>query len=504
MTHAKPTPANLAQQQAITTIDGPLLIIAGPGSGKTFTLVERVVHLITHRQVQPEQLFVVTFTDKAAQELTSRIAQRLYELRISFNLNEMYLGTFHAICLRWLQEFREFTRLKHNFTLFDQFDQQYFLYQHLRDYEDIPGLNDLIDSKSPWDRSKQLLERINLVSEEFLDCATLQKDSNPLIAALGACAARYRDQIEEANALDFSTIQFEALTLLRAYPQVRDALRQRIAYLMVDEYQDTNTIQGLILRELAPGDAPNLCVVGDDDQGLYRFRGATIRNILQFAEQFPAGVCQQITLSTNYRSHPDIIAFYNRWMGDQEWTHAGQPYRYPKQIEPRKDTFPDGPVVLRVGASTPEGWQREVLAFLHGLRDAGTLTNWNQVAFLFRSVKNDQVRALANDLEQNGIPVYSPRANQFFEREEISLMIGALLFLFPQYSSQVESRCPSVHLGLLRQPVLRPLRRGASQAGAQRPAHVGAEPRQESPSPHWQYRLCLYRTVLRTLAVPAL
>ncbi|MEI6179780.1 MAG: UvrD-helicase domain-containing protein [Chloroflexales bacterium] len=132
-------PANPNQRAAITTTDGPLLIIAGPGAGKTFTLVERVVYLITAKAVTPEQLMVVTFTDKAAQELTTRIAHRFGELGVRFNLNEMYLGTFHAICLRWLQDHHEHTRLKRNFTLFDQFDQHYFLYQHLRDYEAIPA-----------------------------------------------------------------------------------------------------------------------------------------------------------------------------------------------------------------------------------------------------------------------------------------------------------------------------------------------------------------------------
>ena len=109
-------PANPNQRAAITTTDGPLLIIAGPGAGKTFTLVERVVYLITAKAVAPEQLMVVTFTDKAAQELTTRIANRFVELGVRFNLNEMYLGTFHSICLRWLQDHREHTRLKRNFT----------------------------------------------------------------------------------------------------------------------------------------------------------------------------------------------------------------------------------------------------------------------------------------------------------------------------------------------------------------------------------------------------
>ena len=434
--HTITSRANPQQRDAITTTDGPLLIIAGPGSGKTFTLVERVVYLITEQAVTPEQLMVVTFTDKAAQELTTRISNRLTEVGVRFNLNEMYLGTFHAICLRWLQNHREFTRLKRNFTMMDQFDQHYFLYQRLHDYEAIPGVDLLLGDPQKiggWRRTEELLRWVNTVSEEALEPEALIGALEPAISALGRCAALYREQLTEANALDFSTIQYEALHLLRTYPTIRAALRERIAYLMVDEYQDTNTIQELILMELAHGEAPNLCVVGDDDQGLYRFRGATIRNILQFKEKFAPGVCKQVFLETNYRSHREIIDFYNRWMAGQRWEYQAQLFRYPKTITPRDEPFPERPVLLKLAAQTQEAWHAEVLAFLHGLRDAGTLTDWNQVAFLFRSVKNEQVRGLATFLEGQGIPVYSPRANQFFDREEIRLLLGALIFLFPQF-----------------------------------------------------------------------
>jgi DNA helicase II / ATP-dependent DNA helicase PcrA len=442
--------ANPQQLDAITTTDGPLLIIAGPGSGKTFTLVERVVYLITEKGAAPEQLMVVTFTDKAAQELTTRISNRLHQLGVRFNLNEMYLGTFHSICLRWLQEHREFTRLKRNFTMMDQFDQQYFLYQRLGDYDAIPGVGELLgdpEKVSRWRRSEALLKWVNTVSEEALEPATLLAANEPAIVTLGQCADLYRQQLEEANALDFSTIQYEALRLLRTYPVISAALRERIDYLMVDEYQDTNTIQEFILAELAQGDAPNLCVVGDDDQGLYRFRGATIRNILQFKEKWAPGVCKQVFLETNYRSHPAIIDFSSRWIDAQDWEHGDQSFRYAKQIAPRDAIFPAQPVVLKLAARTEDAWHAEVLAFLHGLRAAGTLSDWNQVAFLFRSVKNEQVRGLATFLEDQGIPVYSPRANQFFDRDEIRLMIGALIFLFPQFQ-HVRKWKDDAHLGI--------------------------------------------------------
>lgn len=431
------TKANPQQLEAITNTEGPLLIIAGPGSGKTFTLVERIVYLITQKDATPESLFVVTFTDKAAAELRTRISNRLHELNIKFNLNEMYLGTFHSICLRWLQDYRDFTRLKRNFNMMDQFDQQYFLYQKLSEFEDVPGLHHIAGDpaiSSRWRQSQNLLKWINTVAEEALNLEDLIKAKHEEVRALGHCAQKYHQLLEQENALDFSTIQYEALKLLRNHPQVRDELRQKIAYFMVDEYQDTNTIQELILTELAGTEQPNLCVVGDDDQGLYRFRGATIRNILEFKNNFRPGECTQVQLTTNYRSHPDIIDFYNGWVAGQSWTHRSQTFRYDKRIVPPPNkSFPDIPAVLKVAAKSDEAWHEEVLAFLHALRDEGQLTDWNQVAFLFRSVKNERVVGLAQFLEANGISVYSPRSNQFFEREEIRLMIGALIFLFPQF-----------------------------------------------------------------------
>lgn len=417
-----------------------MLIIAGPGSGKTFTLVERIVYLITHKGVIPESLFVVTFTDKAARELTTRISSRLSELDIKFNLNEMYLGTFHSICLRLLEDFREFTRLKRSFTLFDQFDQQYFLYQRIKYFRELPDAQFVIGDEQTgrWAQSEKLLKWLNKVSEEALSPAALAAAPEIEIRALAACFVKYQELLHENNALDFSGIQYEALQLLEKHPEVLTQLRKKFSYLMVDEYQDTNTIQERILLLLA-GERCNLCVVGDDDQGLYRFRGATIRNILEFPELFPEGRCKQVQLTVNYRSHPDIIRFYSEWMHEQTWDDGSRVFRFAKQIVPRDDDFPSMPTAVRLAAADNEGdttnWHSEVLAFLNGLKASDRLSDWSQVAFLFRSVKNDKVVALARFLEAEGVPVFSPRSNMFFEREEIRLMIGALQFLFPQYGN---------------------------------------------------------------------
>lgn len=190
--------ANPQQQQAILTTDGPVLIIAGPGSGKTYTLVERIVYLITQKNVTPESLFVVTFTDKAARELTTRISNRLNALGIKFNLNEMYLGTFHSICLRLLEEFREFTRLKRNYTLMDQFDQQYFLYQKMKVFHDIPDIQLVIGDihgSSRWKQSEQLLKWVNKVSEEALNLDELDSAPDVAIRALAVCYRQDRKSV---------------------------------------------------------------------------------------------------------------------------------------------------------------------------------------------------------------------------------------------------------------------------------------------------------------------
>lgn len=427
---------NPQQQEAIAHTEGPLLIIAGPGSGKTFTLVERVINLIQNHGVEPEALFLVTFTEKAAQELTTRISNRLLELNIDFNINEMFLGTFHSICLRIIEDYREYTRLKRSFVLMDQFDQQYFLYQNLRDYREIDNVEQILGSdRTPvWSKSENLLQWINKVTEEAIDHQRLIESDDAALIALGECYDLYQRKLDEHNALDFSTIQLEALNLLRNHPSVMESLKDKIQYLMVDEYQDTNTIQEMILK-LLMGNKQNLCVVGDDDQALYRFRGATIRNILQFSENFEDGKCKQIGLVTNYRSHPDIIHFYNKWMSDQVWEVNNQRYRYDKDIKPRKEDFETGPTTIKAISEVGNEWADEVYSLLTNLKTDGKLTDWNQVAFLFKSVKNKNVKALAQGLEERGISVYSPRANLFFEREEIRLMLGALMLVFPQFRS---------------------------------------------------------------------
>jgi DNA helicase-2/ATP-dependent DNA helicase PcrA len=423
--------ANAQQRVAIQHQDGPLLIIAGPGSGKTFTLVERIIYLL-QQGITAGKIMVSTFTEKAAAELITRISNRSLELGIKANLNEMYVGTLHSIFLRILEDYREYTRLKRSYRILDQFDQQYLIYSNLNTFEALDGFELLVSERlSRWRKAGAIMGLVNKVSEEYLDIGVLQQAEEPEVQALSRQLMTYEQLLEEENAIDFSFIQVETMRLLETQPEVAYELQLKLKYIMVDEYQDTNTIQEQILLMLASRHQ-NLCVVGDDDQGLYRFRGATIRNILEFADNFPKGTCKQVTLSTNYRSHPDIVQFYNEWMGRCDWSKDGKRFRYEKTIRPHEGRYSDVPAVLKLGAEgSEENYHEEVYRFISSLQASGTLTDLNQLAFLFRSVKNQKVIRLAHYLEERGISVFSPRSALFFEREEVRLLIGALVFIFP-------------------------------------------------------------------------
>lgn len=449
-TAIKNSDLNKEQLKAAIHKDGPLLIIAGPGSGKTKTLVERIVFMILDG-IQPESIMVATFTEKAAKELVTRVSNRLIQLDIKVNLNEMYIGTLHSIFLRILEENREYTRLKRSYRLLDDFEQRYMIFRNLKEYQAVEN-SDLIFTnprESRWEKTKTLIYYLSKVSEECLDVDVLCNAEEPEIQVIGEFYKIYETQLFEENAVDFSTIQTETLYLLENNPKILKTIKAAIRYIMIDEYQDTNTIQERIILKLA-GKEANLCVVGDDDQGLYRFRGATIRNILEFPKNFKKGQCQQIKLEVNYRSHPGIINFYNKWMNSLEgyrpngrpplsWTDGPKQFRYPKEIVPKEAEFPKTASVIRIGVSGENAdYFEQVYNFIIELQRKKVLTDLNQIAFLFKSVKNENVIDLANYLEERDIKVFSPRSALFFERPEVQLLIGAILFMFPTWQDDVK------------------------------------------------------------------
>lgn len=431
--------ANEAQREAIQAIDGPVLITAGPGTGKTFTLVQRVIYMIQERKISPGQILIATFTDKAAKELVTRISNALLERNIPVNLKDMYIGTFHSICQRLIKEFAEYSSLPKNYQFLDAFDQKYMVMLESDRFRKLAGYQSIITDGNPIDRAGQICKIINPLLEELVEPEDLIRDPDRQIAAAGRLLKAYIDMLREKKLLDFANLQTEVYRMLQDNPHLLMTLREKIRYLMVDEYQDTNYIQEQLVFLLA-GEDGNLCAVGDDDQGIYRFRGSTIQNILEFRDKFSPGKCRQISLSVNYRSDPQIVELYNRWM-NAPYGFQWEKYRIPKQITAGSGIRTNSPAVIRLGSEGgDEDWYKAVLHFIRSLRDSGQLTDLNQIAFLFNSVRSDEVSALARYLEDNNIRVFSPRSDEYFQREEIKMVIGALIMMFDCYWDKLKRR----------------------------------------------------------------
>lgn len=434
--------ANDGQRKAIAAADGPVLITAGPGTGKTYTLVQRTIYLIEECSVKPESIFIATFTEKAAKELITRITNELSDRGIAANINEMYIGTFHSLCLRILKEHLEYTRLRKNYRLLDAFDQQYMVFQNIHRFRNISKFEIVLPNGGAWKQAEAICNYVNNLSEELVEPEELMSDFDLPIAALGRILKEYREILAEGNLMDFSSIQIETYHLLQDNAVILDELRSKITHIMVDEYQDTNFIQEQLIFLLA-GENKNICVVGDDDQGLYRFRGATIRNILEFPQKFANGECRIIPLVINYRSNSGIVDFYNRWMDATDgakFKFRWENFRYEKSIESHEKSTLRSPAVVKLaGVDDVDEWHGNILRFIHELKVSGKLTDYNQVAFLFNSVKHPRVTALARFLEENHINVYSPRSDMFFQRDEIRLALGCLMLMFPYYVQGLEN-----------------------------------------------------------------
>ncbi|KLU63315.1 ATP-dependent DNA helicase PcrA [Peptococcaceae bacterium CEB3] len=434
--------ANEGQRRAIEAADGPVLITAGPGTGKTYTLVQRAIYLIQERGVLPEQILMATFTEKAAKELLTRITNELAERGIVANINEMYIGTFHSLCLRIIKEHLEYTRLRKNYRTLDQFDQNYAVFQNIHNFRSIPGIDAVLSNSSAWRQAGEICGFVNNLAEELVEPDELKVDPDPQIVTLGSMLEAYQEALAENNFMDFSAIQIEAYWLLKNNPSILTKIQKKIRYIMIDEYQDTNYIQEQIVFLLS-GSHKNICVVGDDDQGLYRFRGATIRNILEFPTKFAYSECEVIPLVVNYRSNSDIVDFYNSWMATTDgarFRFRWNRFRYDKTIEPHAKSALKSPAVVKLASTgDEEQWREKILGFINDLMGSGKLNDYNQIAFLFNSVKHDRVTRLARHLEENGVNVYSPRSDMFFERDEIRLMIGCLMLMFPKYVIGLEN-----------------------------------------------------------------
>jgi DNA helicase-2/ATP-dependent DNA helicase PcrA len=283
---------NAEQREAVLTVDGPVLVLAGAGTGKTRVLTTRLTHILATRRAWPGQLLAVTFTNKAAREMKERIGALIGGVVEGMQ----WLGTFHSIGARMLRRNPELAGLKSNFTILDADDQLRLMKQVIEAHN--------IDEKR-WP-ARALAGQIDAWKNRGLKPSDVS-DSDAHAYAFGkgrTLYADYQSRLKSLNAADFGDLLLETLTILRTEADILADYRERFRYMLVDEYQDTNTVQYLWLKLLA-GAAGNICVVGDDDQSIYGWRGAEVENILRFERDFPGA--KVIRLERNYRSTPAIL-----------------------------------------------------------------------------------------------------------------------------------------------------------------------------------------------------
>ncbi|MEY4670665.1 MAG: hypothetical protein RLZZ415_544, partial [Pseudomonadota bacterium] len=284
---------NAPQREAVLATEGPVLMLAGAGTGKTAALTARLAHIIRGRLAWPSEILCVTFTNKAAREMKERVGHLVGPAVEGMP----WLGTFHAIAAKMLRRHAELAGLQSNYTIIDTDDQ-------LRVLKQLIQAEGLDEKRWPPRQLAQCIDRWKNKGLRPDDLDALENES--FANGQGQKFYRlYQDRLKALNACDFGDLLLHMLTVLRGHPDVLEQYRQRFKYIMVDEYQDTNQVQYLWLRLLAQP-RHNICVVGDDDQSIYSWRGAEVANILKFEKDFPGA--KIIKLEQNYRSTPDILA----------------------------------------------------------------------------------------------------------------------------------------------------------------------------------------------------
>lgn len=305
---------NDKQEEAVLHFEGPLLILAGAGSGKTRVLTHRIAYLIEEHQVNPWQILALTFTNKAASEMRERVDQI-----VSYGAESIWVSTFHSTCVRILRRYIDLIGYSRSFTIYDTDDQKSLMKdicKHLnidtKKYKEKTFLNAISNAKNELKTPEQFAEEV-------------EKEYNRRI--FGTVYKEYQKRLKQNNALDFDDLIMKTVELFKDQPQVLEHYQNRFRFILVDEYQDTNTAQFMLLSLLASR-YRNLCVVGDDDQSIYKFRGANIRNILDFEKYFPEAAV--IKLERNYRSTQSILDAANAVISNNEsrkdkalWTDKG-------------------------------------------------------------------------------------------------------------------------------------------------------------------------------------
>lgn len=387
---------NSQQRAAVVHKEGPLLLLAGAGSGKTRVITCRIAHLL-QQGIPARQILAVTFTNKAAREMRERIQ----EMVGSNGSKGMVIATFHSLCVQILKNHIDRLGFKKNFSIYPAGDQQRLVRELLRNLDGNGSQND----------ADQILWRISAAKNRLIAADQMPVNSlDPLSALAAEIYPRYQKALKAYNAVDFDDLLFFSVRLLEDHPDLLDHYRQRFQYHMVDEYQDTNPVQYKLLKLLAGGHN-NLCVVGDDDQSIYAFRGADIGNILAFEEDFPG--TRVIKLEQNYRSSGNILAAANAVIQNNGkrrekvlWTAdaAGPPIDY-----------------LLCADSEDEASQ--VMERIHAEKYRQKL-RYGDFAILYRT--NTQSRAFEEQLRYENIPYVLIGGQQFYDRKEIKDVVAYL------------------------------------------------------------------------------
>ena len=427
---------NKKQFEAVETVDGPVVIIAGPGTGKTKTLVERTVNILVKKKVEAKRIMITTFTNKAAKELEFRINEKLEELNESIDISDMYLGTMHSIWARLIQENITYSNFFDNFELMSgDYEQHFFIYSKLKEYKKLEDYQKFFDNlsynenkyRSDWQKSSFLRNKINDLNENAIDIESIQT-TDIYINFIKSAYKLYEKQLFENNIVDFSYLQVEFLNMLLKNSEFLEKINNNFDYIMVDEYQDSNKIQEKILLSISKN-KKNICVVGDEDQSIYRFRGASSENILNFPKHFNEDECKCIVLEENYRSVNHIVEFNNKWINAIDWNGN----RFKKDIVSMRLDNILSKNVFHISGNNIDENIRNTVTFIKKLKQNNKITNYNQIAVLFSHFKDRSAKKLEDALKKEEIEVYSPRTKVFFQMYEVKLTFGVILACFKKY-----------------------------------------------------------------------
>jgi DNA helicase II / ATP-dependent DNA helicase PcrA len=420
---------NDVQREIVGHLDGPLLVIAGPGSGKTYSIVLRALNLLLLERAQPREIVLCTFTEKAAFEMRDRLAAAARKVGYAGDLSELTASTIHSFCNRILTQHRHRTELGHSYDSLDELTQLLFIFEH---FENIvgPPSDDLFLHRwrTRWTAIEGARTYFDKITEELVDPVLLVASADPFLRDIGESYRRYERALLEANRTDFAHLQRFVFDLLRE-TSTADAVTRGLRYVLVDEYQDTNYIQEQLLLKLTEK-SRNLCVVGDEDQSLYRFRGATVRNILEFPQRVPD--CRVLKLTTNYRSHRAIVERYDRWMASANWSNVGgASFRFDKTIgADASGAHPEYPAVIAIWGRDQRDEATRFADLVGFLKASGVVADYSQVALLLHSVREDHSGPYLTALEVKSIPAFCPRARAYFEIPEIRDLVACFAVVF--------------------------------------------------------------------------